>query len=125
MRGRVGIALIVAWCAVFLAASSVSAATLTWTGGAGSDLWSAPGNWDLNRIPASSDSVVIPVGNTARIPTGTSVSIVGASSAGTLILDGGSLAVSGSASFTGTLDLRTGQLSASGASAQINASATV
>lgn len=35
--------------------------TITWTGGAGSSAWGAPGNWDLGRTPVATDKVVVGV----------------------------------------------------------------
>ncbi|MBX9624960.1 MAG: PKD domain-containing protein, partial [Gemmataceae bacterium] len=35
-------------------------ATITWTGGAGDLKWETAGNWDLNRLPTSTDDAVIP-----------------------------------------------------------------
>lgn len=37
----------------------IQPATITWTNPAGGS-WHSPGNWDLNRVPAAGDSVVIP-----------------------------------------------------------------
>ncbi len=33
---------------------------ITWTGGAGTNSWHTTGNWDLNRVPGTTDSVCIP-----------------------------------------------------------------
>ena len=44
----------------------LNADTITWTGGAGTNDWGTDGNWDLNRIPQSSDSVVIS-GSSAQV----------------------------------------------------------
>ncbi len=40
----------------------ISAAGFTWTGGAGSTLWTDPANWDRAAVPAATDSVRIPDG---------------------------------------------------------------
>src|SRR5947207_15833200 len=37
------------------------AVTITWTGGAGTNAWGTPANWNLNRVPGAGDDVVIPV----------------------------------------------------------------
>lgn len=41
-------------------AGEAGAVTITWTGGAGTNSWHTAGNWDLNRVPAAGDDVVIP-----------------------------------------------------------------
>lgn len=70
-----------------LLSTIASAATVTWTGSAGNNLWSDPANWSTGTLPAASDDVVIPVGSTTGIiyvdgsrPTLTSLSITGAGS---------------------------------------------
>lgn len=37
--------------------------TITWTGDAGDGAWVTAGNWDLLRVPAPNDSVIIPAGS--------------------------------------------------------------
>ena len=37
--------------------SALSAATLAWTGGGASGLWSDPANWNLGRVPGAGDDV--------------------------------------------------------------------
>ena len=41
-------------------ADAAGACTITWTGGAGTTAWAAAANWDLNRVPSSSDYVCVP-----------------------------------------------------------------
>ncbi len=41
-------------------AHDATAATITWTGGAGTNSWHTAANWDLNRVPGVGDDVVIP-----------------------------------------------------------------
>src|SRR6266850_877975 len=43
------------------AAHQAKAVTITWTGGAGTNAWGTPANWNLNRVPGAGDDVVIPV----------------------------------------------------------------
>jgi fibronectin-binding autotransporter adhesin len=50
--------------ALIAALASSSAATVTWTGGGGDDLWSTPANWG-GTAPASGDSLVF--ANTSRL----------------------------------------------------------
>ncbi|HWL94809.1 MAG TPA: hypothetical protein VNT79_14925, partial [Phycisphaerae bacterium] len=46
---------------VGLAASrGALAVTITWTGGAATNSWHTPANWNLNRVPEPGDDVVIP-----------------------------------------------------------------
>ena len=45
--------------ALTLGAFASNAATITWTGDAGTDDYATAGNWDLNRVPAETDDVVI------------------------------------------------------------------
>lgn len=70
-----------------LLSTIASAATVTWTGSAGNNLWSDPANWSTGALPGASDDVVIPVGSTTGIiyvdgsrPALTSLSITGAGS---------------------------------------------
>src|SRR5438552_7427183 len=44
-----------------VAADQAQAVTITWTGGAGTNAWGTPANWNLNRVPGAGDDVVIPV----------------------------------------------------------------
>lgn len=60
----IGCAAIVALCWLVLArkAAGSPACTISWTGGAGNQQWTTSSNWDLNRVPGSSDFVCIPSG---------------------------------------------------------------
>jgi len=51
----------VTWALVvgLLAGHAARAETITWTGGAGDSSWHSPGNWDLARVPAAGDDVMI------------------------------------------------------------------
>lgn len=87
------------------------AAAITWTGGAGTNSWHAAGNWDLNRVPAAGDDVVVPdmtpnvtvtysTGNTT-ISSLTSVEAF-TLSGGTLTIDAAST-LNGAFTFSGAL----------------------
>ncbi|HZW05026.1 MAG TPA: hypothetical protein VFF68_13925, partial [Anaerolineaceae bacterium] len=57
-------------------ADAAGACTITWTGGAGTTAWAAAANWDLNRVPSSSDYVCVPDMTpdiNLAIPTGTTL----------------------------------------------------
>ena len=45
--------------ATMLGAFALNADTITWTGGAGTTDYATAGNWDLDRVPAETDDVVI------------------------------------------------------------------
>lgn len=94
-------------------------ATITWTGAAGpaAASWHTAGNWDLNRVPAAGDDVVIPdrVGTTSiRYASGTT-SLNSLVSSENLLLTGGDLIVTGAAGtsqLNGPLTLSGGRLQA-------------
>lgn len=46
-----------------LTATSLQAATITWIGRGGDGFWSTPANWDANKVPESSDDVIITNGS--------------------------------------------------------------
>jgi len=54
---------VVALTALLLCAHA-GADTVTWTGTAGGDNWSTPGNWSTESVPTAADDVVIPSGTT-------------------------------------------------------------
>lgn len=52
--------------------SALSAATLVWTGGGASGLWSDPANWNLGRTPTGGDDVAFsgnPAWSTSMLDT--------------------------------------------------------
>jgi hypothetical protein len=70
--------------------------TITWTGGTNST-WSTTSNWDLGRVPISSDIIVIPSGKTyypITIPAGSynSLSVNNGALAGTTTINATSIA---------------------------------
>ena len=113
-------------------------ATILWTNAAGGD-WDSSGNWDLNRVPISTDDVVIPDlgmhgkyltitfssgsatvnsiinAETLRVAGGTLIDAGTLAGTGTLIVDGGTLAFSGSNwTNSSTIDLESGTLNLGG-----------
>ncbi len=53
--------------------SETTPSTITWTGNSNTTNWSTSGNWDLARVPSSSDIIVIPSGKSyypASVPAG-------------------------------------------------------
>ncbi|GMU84437.1 MAG: hypothetical protein AMXMBFR47_43060, partial [Planctomycetota bacterium] len=116
-RTRILLAWLTASCA-WTGASGASAATITWTGGAGTGSWHNPANWDLGRVPAAGDDVVIPdmtpdvtvsFSSTSTsinsLTSGELVSVSGGflSIAGTSVLDAGMTLTNGEIGGTGTL----------------------
>ena len=53
-----------------LAAVSIQAATVTWTGGGGDGLWHTAANWSGNSVPTAADNVVITNGAVEYVPGG-------------------------------------------------------
>ena len=53
-----------------LAAVSIQAATVTWTGGGGDGLWYTAANWSGNSVPTAADDVVITNGAVEYVPGG-------------------------------------------------------
>lgn len=67
----------------------MNAATVTWTGGAGTTDWATAGNWDTGMVPGVGDVVIIDGSTTSVIFTGTTtVETVTVSGGGTLTIDG-------------------------------------
>ena len=75
-----------------MVAASLSAlgATVTYTGGGGTEFWSNPLNWSGNLVPTSSDDVIIPFTgpNTVRIDVNSTVMSM---APGTCSTEGGGL----------------------------------
>ena len=89
----------------------VTPATITWTNPAGG-VWGTAGNWDLNRVPAAGDDVVIPdigaagVNQTITVNNLTANTVQSIACAENLTLAGGSLTLAGgtqAVSVAGTL----------------------
>jgi hypothetical protein len=86
-------------------------ATITWNNASGGS-WSIPGNWDLNRLPAAGDDVVINLaGVTVTHSSGSdSVQSVTLSSTAALTLSGGRLSIAGNLQSTSNVKLSGGTL---------------
>jgi hypothetical protein len=94
----------------FASAAAGWAETITWTGSAGNDSWHAAGNWDLNRLPAAGDDVVIPAGDGAVTFDTGSTTINSLSSARAFTQNGGSLWISTVATLEGPFTWTAGNL---------------
>jgi hypothetical protein len=95
--------------------------TNNWTGGVGDNEWTSRGNWSLNRVPISTDSVCIASSfsaNTITIPNLFSANqvITSLSSGAPISFSGGPLTVSGPATFAADLAVSTGVFTLSGSS---------
>lgn len=91
------------------------AVTITWTGGAGTNSWHTAGNWDLNRVPAAGDDVVIPDMSpdvTVTYSTG-STTITSLTSTEAFRLQGGTLTIDAASTLNGAF-IFTGALAGSG-----------
>jgi hypothetical protein len=126
---------------IFLIAPQIAqACSINWTGNAGDGYWTTPGNWDLNRLPNSNDSVCIASGFVVNTVDGKNIGTIlsltldgsltlndvstiltDASATSTiynLTLNGPStasvLTVNGTANFTGTLTLSDGAVQGEG-----------
>jgi hypothetical protein len=101
-------------------ATTVVNCTLTWTGTT-STAWNLSSNWSPNRIPTSSDTVVIASGvtNLATISTAASCNGITINSSATLnIIAGGALSVNGNLVNNGTLSDVGGTTTFGGSSSQ-------
>jgi hypothetical protein len=111
------------WSPVVLAAllwiglGQAQAATIQWTAGSGS--WHEPGNWNLGRVPAAGDAVVVNTGTAVTVTYTTGVlTLASLAITGHLVLSGGSLAVTNASQITGDLTVATGAtLTATGSQA--------
>src|SRR4029079_19459159 len=77
-------------------------ATITWTGGGGTSNWTTATNWDLGRVPAVGDDVVITAGSPITV-NGT-VEINTLASARRIDFTGGTLTIQNGAAFNGGLN---------------------
>lgn len=89
-------------------------ATITWTGNAANDFWHTAANWDLGRVPAATDDVVIPsVAGSSSVQfnaTTGAVSVLSINATEPFAISGGSLTVTNTAgaTFNGTFTLSGG-----------------
>jgi hypothetical protein len=82
--------------AVAQTAFACPTATITWTRGAGTDLWQTASNWDLNRVPTTTDHVCVPdLAGTAVVYNTLITTIASLTSDENLTISGGSLSLSG------------------------------
>jgi len=109
--------------AVRLLAGACGPVAITWTGGAATASWHDAGNWNLNRVPASGDSVRIPdLPGTAEVVYSAGATAIHdldcdenlAVQGGVLVLDGAS-AIRGALTFSGGTITGAGDLVLSGA----------
>jgi len=94
---------------------TAQAVTITWTGGAGTNSWHTAANWDLNRVPAAGDDVVIPDMSpdvTVTYSTG-STTITSLTSTEAFRLQGGTLTIDAASTLNGAF-IFTGTLAGSG-----------
>ena len=71
-------------------------ATITWTRGAGTDLWQTAANWDANRVPTTTDHVCVPdLSGTTVVYNTLTTTIASLTSDENLTISGGSLSLSG------------------------------
>jgi 6-phosphogluconolactonase (cycloisomerase 2 family) len=126
---------------IFLIAPQIAqACSINWTGKAGDGYWTTAGNWDLNRIPNSNDSVCIGSGFVVNTVDGVNIGTIlsltldgsltlndvstiltdttATSTIFNLTLNGPStasvLTVNGTANFTGTLTISDGAVQGEG-----------
>jgi hypothetical protein len=78
---------------------STFAATITWDGST-NRVWDEPSNWDLSRLPTSNDTAILPIAPGPIIDSGVAGAVntiqIGSPTGGTLDVNGGTLATSGS-----------------------------
>ena len=74
----------------FTLSGTGTGANITFTNIAGGNLWTTPGNWDLNRIPIASDTVIINAPFTVMLDSGThTIAALSMTGASTLTINGG------------------------------------
>lgn len=88
----------------------IAPATIHWNNAAGG-AWHVPANWDLNRVPAAADDVVIDLPGTYTVAYSTGTSLVSSLRADRAFsMTGGTLEVAGPLLATGPFVLQGGQL---------------
>ena len=115
-RLGVGLVLLLAWPALSAGpAAAEPTCTDPWTGGAGTESWTASANWTTG-VPGPSDVACIGPGVTVQVTSGSN-SVGSIQDEGSLVISGGSLAVSdeSATSSVGSLSLSSeGSLSVAG-----------
>ena len=90
--------------------------TITWTGNAANGSWHTASNWNLNRVPAAGDSVIIPnLANTSLVTfsSGTT-SIKNVSCAEAFAVQGGTLTLAAASSCSNAFTFSSGTLNGAG-----------
>ncbi|MFN8587520.1 MAG: hypothetical protein U0704_06920, partial [Candidatus Eisenbacteria bacterium] len=119
MLGRLRSLVVLALLSMLAAVASgeATAATITWTGTAGDGLWHTAGNWDLARLPAPGDDVVIPnLPGTASVTHGANVEDVvnSLTCAEPFVMPTGKLTLSAASSFSNGLVLSNATIGGTG-----------
>src|SRR6516165_7005 len=105
-----------------LASTTCGGQTISWTGSAGDNQWTTASNWDLARLPISTDVVCISsnfVGVTitiATISSSTNQTISSLTDNADISITGGPLAISGTSVFANNLTVSGGTLVLNGTS---------
>lgn len=108
---------------VFLLISCTArAATVSWTGGGGDNLWNTPANWSGGNIPGPGDDVIINVaGNPVVVLDTVGATVRSIQCAESFRLENNSLSLTGgNSSFTGPVNITTGWLYVDGATTVVN-----
>jgi hypothetical protein len=100
------------------------AATVSWTGAGGDNLWQNPTNWNGGAVPTFGDDVIVNVpGSPVITIDATGVNVRSIQCAESLRLENANLSLSdGLSTFAGPLHLAAGWISINGASTVVNAS---
>ncbi|HST56708.1 MAG TPA: DUF6531 domain-containing protein [Solirubrobacteraceae bacterium] len=119
-QGRRSVVLVCLALVGLLALSGATSAdptcTVNWTGGVHDSLWTSAGNWSSGSVPSSSDRACVTTAVTVKVTSG--VSRVGSlSSAGTLMIAGGSLELTSAStgSSVASLTVQSGTMLGAGA----------
>jgi hypothetical protein len=100
--------------------------TITWTRGAGSDVWTNPSNWDLNRVPTTTDHVCVPdLAGTAVVYNSLTTTIASLSSDENLTISGGSLSLAGDLTSRKDLTLTNGTFAVTGVESIVSGKMTL
>ena len=103
-----------------------TATTITWTRGAGTDLWTSPNNWDANRVPTTTDHVCVPdLAGTAVVYNTLTTTIASLSSDENLTISGGSLSLSGDLTSRKDLTLTNGTFAVAGVESTVGGKVTL
>lgn len=101
---------------LFSSVGQVRAETISWTGGAGTNSWHTNGNWDLNRVPASGDDVVIPgtalAANVTHSAGGSTINSLTCDKP--FVLSGGTLTINAASQFNESTSFTGGNLGGTG-----------